>query len=259
MSAGTLHALVLGLVQGLTEFLPISSSAHLILIPRYLGWEDPGLAFDVALHLGTLAGVLIYFWKDLWHLTTHLGEQKERNTVLFLILATIPGALAGLLLEHRAETVFRSPMLIASVLIVMGTFLGLADWLSKGNKTMADLTVGSALGIGLAQAFALIPGVSRSGVTITLALALGLDRREAAKFSFFMSIPIIAGAGVLKSKAILHSPDKLALGVGFLASTVAGIFAIWLLFKIIQTRRYTPFVVYRYLLGIFVLLNPAKF
>src|SRR5476649_1026770 len=104
MTNGLFHTLVLGIIQGLTEFLPISSSAHLILIPRYLGWEDPGLAFDVALHLGTLAGVLIYFWKDLCHLATNLGEQKERNTVLFLIVATIPGGLAGLLLEHKAET-----------------------------------------------------------------------------------------------------------------------------------------------------------
>jgi undecaprenyl-diphosphatase len=259
MTLGASHALILGLVQGLTEFLPISSSAHLILIPRYLGWEDPGLAFDVALHLGTLGGVLIYFWKDLLHLLTHIGEPKERKTVLCIIAATIPGALAGLLLEHKAETIFRSPALIAVVLIIMGTLLGLADWLSKGDKTIADLSIGAALGIGLAQGFALIPGVSRSGITITTALALGLNRREAAKFSFFMSIPIIAGAGILKSKAILHSPDKLALGMGFLASVTAGLFAIWLLFKIIQTRRYTPFVVYRYVLGLFVLLNPARF
>jgi len=259
MTAGSFHALVLGLVQGLTEFLPISSSAHLILIPRYLGWEDPGLAFDVALHLGTLAGVLIYFWKDLCHLATHLGDQKERNTVLFLIVATIPGGLAGFLLEHKAETVFRSPLLIAGVLIGMGTLLGLADWFSKGNKTIADLTIGAALILGLAQGFALIPGVSRSGITITMALVLGLNRSESAKFSFLMSIPIIAGAGILKSKAIMHSPDKFALGVGFLAATVAGLFAIWLLFKIIQTKRYTPFVLYRWALGAFVLLNLARF
>ena len=259
MSVGTIHAAVLGLVQGMTEFLPISSSAHLILIPRYFGWTDPGLAFDVALHLGTLVGVLIYFWKDLLRLATHIQEPQERHTVTYLIVATIPGALAGLLLEHKAETVFRSPALIAIVLIVMGTLLGLADWLSKGNKSIADLSIGAAVGIGLAQGFALIPGVSRSGITITTALALGLDRRDAAKFSFLMSIPIIAGAGVLKSKAILHSPDKVALGVGFFAAAAAGLFAIWLLFKIIQTRRYTPFVAYRYVLGILVLLNLAKF
>jgi undecaprenyl-diphosphatase len=259
MTPASFHALVLGIVQGLTEFLPISSSAHLILIPSYLGWEDPGLAFDVALHLGTLAGVLIYFWKDLVHLATNLDQPKERNTVIYLIVATIPGALAGLLLEHKVETVFRSPALIAGVLIAMGTLLGVADWLAKGNKTISDLNIGSAIGLGLSQGFALIPGVSRSGVTITTALGLGLERREAAKFSFLMSIPIIAGAGVLKSKAIMHSPDKVALGVGFLAATVAGLFAIWLLFKIIETKRYIPFVVYRWALGIFVLLNLSHF
>ena len=178
-------------------------------------------------------------------MAAHVGEPQERNTVTCPVLATIPGALAGLLLEHKAETVFRSPALIAGVLILYRELLGLADWLSKGNKSIADLSIGAALGIGLAQGFALIPGVSRSGITITMALALGLDRREAAKFSFLLSIPIIAGAGVLKSKAILHSPDKLALGLGFFASATAGLFAIWLFFKIIQTRRYTPFVVYR--------------
>ena len=117
MTAGPLHSLVLGLIQGLTEFLPISSSAHLILIPRYLGWEDPGLAFDVALHLGTLAGVVIYFWKDLIALATGISQPEQRKTVLYLIVATIPGALAGYLLEHKVETVFRSSMLIGIVLI----------------------------------------------------------------------------------------------------------------------------------------------
>jgi undecaprenyl-diphosphatase len=150
-------------------------------------------------------------------------------------------------------------VLIAGALILMGTLLALADWMSKGDKTIAELSIGMAIGIGLAQSFALIPGVSRSGVTITTALFLGLNRRDAAKFSFLMSIPIIAGAGVLKCKAILHSPDKMALGAGFLASAVAGLFAIWLLFKIIQTKRYTPFVVYRWALGLFVLMNLPHF
>ena len=259
MSAATLHSLVYGIVQGLTEFLPVSSSAHLILLPRYLGWEDPGLAYDVALHLGTLAGLLVYFWKDLWDLASHPGSPPQKKTLTYLIVATIPGAIAGLLLEHKAETVFRSPALIAAALLIMGGLLALADWLSKGDKAIPDLTLGMALAIGLAQSFALIPGVSRSGVTITTALALGLGRREAAKFSFLMSIPIIAGAGLLKTKAIFYSPDKMALGVGFLGAAVSGLFAIWLLMKYVQTRRYTPFVLYRWTLGAFVLLNLARF
>jgi undecaprenyl-diphosphatase len=244
------QSLVLGIVQGLTEFLPVSSSAHLILIPRYFGWEDPGLSYDVALHLGTLAGVLIYFWRDLWNM---VALPSERKTLGFLIIATVPGAIAGLLLEHKAETVFRSPALIAYALIILGAFLAWADWRLKGNKTIADLTVATAGLIGLAQGFALIPGVSRSGITITTALALGLQRREAARFSFLMSVPIIAGAGILKFKAILLSPDKAALGIGFLSAAVAGFFAIWALMTYVQTRRYTPFVIYRWILGIFVL------
>ena len=261
MHFSLVQSLVLGLVQGLTEFLPISSSAHLILIPRFLGWEDQGLAFDVALHLGTLVGVLAYFWKDLLILAKSVlkpGDsslQGDRRTVGFLIVATIPGAIAGLLLEHKAETVFRSPTLIATTLILMGTALAVADWLCKGNKTVSDLTFKTALTIGLAQGLALIPGVSRSGITITTALALGLERREAARFSFLLSVPIIAGAGILKFKAILSAPDHLAIAVGIAAAALAGYLAIWALMKYVQTYRYTPFVIYRWILGLFVLLR----
>ena len=210
MSTSLTQSLVLGIVQGLTEFLPISSSAHLILLPRFLGWTDPGLAFDVALHLGTLGGVLAYFWKDLWNI--------PRKTIVFLTVATVPGAIAGLLLEHKAETVFRSPALIAGALILMGAALAVADWRGNGDKKISDLTLKKAILIGLAQGLALIPGVSRSGVTITTALAIGLERREAARFSFLLSIPIIAGAGMLKFKAILLSPGKMALAAGCLGA-----------------------------------------
>ena len=259
MPPSILHSLILGIVQGLAEFLPISSSAHLILLPRFMKWEDPGLAYDVALHLGTLVGLLAYYWKELCAMVVHFDEPAQRKTFTYLILATIPGALAGVLLEHKAETVFRSPVLIGTVLIILGALLALADWTSKNDTSIADMTWRAALAIGIAQSFALIPGVSRSGITITVALFLGLERREAARFSFLMSIPIIAGAGLLKSRAILHSPDILALGVGFAGAAVAGLFAIWFLFKIIQTRHYIPFAIYRWVLGLFVLLNLAKF
>ncbi len=263
MPPSLVQSLILGIVQGLTEFLPISSSAHLILIPRFFGWEDQGLAFDVALHLGTLVGVLAYFWRDFWGIVLGVLPSRDRAVaaatgaplLLYLIVATIPGAIAGLLLEHKAETVFRSPALIAGALILMGTLLALADWLSKGDKTIADLTLGMAAGIGLAQGLALIPGVSRSGITITTALALGLNRREAARFSFLLSAPIIAGAGLLKLKAIFSYPDQLALVAGFSASAMAGFVAIWALMKYVQTRHYTPFVIYRWILGLFVLLH----
>jgi undecaprenyl-diphosphatase len=215
--------------------------------------------------LGTLAAVVIYFSNDLWNLLQSVlnpgdvSRAKDRKVVLYLILATVPGAIAGFLLEHKAETVFRSAALIAVALIVMGVALALADWLCRGDRKILDLSVGSALGIGIAQAFALIPGVSRSGVTITVARTLGLERQEAARFSFLMSIPIIAGAGVLKAKEILHDPNKIPLAVGFFASAVAGLFAIWVLMRYVQRNRYTPFVVYRWILGAFVLINLARF
>jgi len=252
MHSAYFQPIILGIVQGLTEFLPISSSAHLILIPHFLGWEDQGLAFDVALHLGTLAAVLAYFWRDFRDMVIH---PSQRKTLGLLIGATIPGAIAGLLFEHKAETVFRAPALIGITLVLLGTALGLADWLCKGDKKISDLTWKTALAIGISQGFAIIPGVSRSGITITTALALGLERREAARFSFLLSAPIIAGAGLLKMKAILSSPDKLALSAGFICAAVAGFLAIWALMTYVQTRRYTPFVVYRWILGLFVLLK----
>lgn len=265
MLSPAIKALILGILQGLTEFLPISSSAHLVLFPRYFGWEDPGLAFDVALHLGTLAAVIMYFWSDLWRLAKSLIQvgdpsyKEDRRLVGLLGLATIPGAVAGLLLEHKIETVFRSPALIAGALITLGLFLALADRFCAGNRKVSDLSWLAALGIGFAQSLALIPGVSRAGVTITTALALGFARTEAARFSFLMSIPIIAGAGVLKIKEIWLSPDRMALGLGFAGATFAGLAAISILMRYVQRRHYTPFAIYRWALGTFVLLNLSKF
>ena len=164
MHSALIQSTVLGIVQGLTEFLPISSSAHLILIPHFLGWEDQGLAFDVALHLGTLLAVLAYFWRDFVDM---IVLPTHRKTLLFLIVATIPGAILGLLFEHKVETTFRSPALIGAALIILGTAMGLADWLCTGDKTMSDLTWKIALLIGISQGLAIFPGVSRSGITIT--------------------------------------------------------------------------------------------
>jgi len=257
--------MMLGIIQGLTEFLPVSSSAHLVLFPDYFGWPDPGLAFDVALHLGTLIAVLAYFRTELMPLARSLFLIKderlaqERALTYKLLLATIPGAIVGLLLERRVESTFRSAQLIAYALIGMGALLALADWWGKGTRDIHAITLGNAFLIGVAQSFALIPGVSRSGVTITLALALGLERTAAARFSFLMSIPIIAGAGILKAKAIWFTPDKAILGVGFGASAIAGFLAIWVLMRYVERHRYTPFVLYRWALGAFVLCHLAKF
>jgi undecaprenyl-diphosphatase len=260
-----LQTLILGIVQGLGEFLPISSSAHLILVPSYMHWPDPGLAFDVALHLGTLLAVVIYFRKDLVVFLQAMTRPNdpslapERRLIGQILIATIPGALAGLLLEHKAETVFRSPFLIGWTLIGLGVLLAIADYTKNGQKTLPDFTWKMALIIGIAQGLALIPGVSRSGITITVALFLGAERSTAARFSFLMSIPIIAGAGVLKFKQILLTPDKLALATGFTGAAISGFIAIWFLLRYVQKHRYTPFVLYRWALGAFVLLNLAKF
>jgi undecaprenyl-diphosphatase len=259
------HALTLGIIQGLTEFLPISSSAHLILVPHYLHWPDPGLAFDVALHLGTLLGVVIYYWETLGRFVealikpTDSAYQSDRRLIGLLVLATLPGAMMGLLFEHKAEALFRSPTLIACTLSGLGLALWLADRLGKGFKTADQMTVWMALWIGLGQGFAVIPGVSRSGITITVALALGIRRAEAARFSFLMSMPIIAGAGLIKLHEILRFPDKLSLLTGFGAAAIAGLFAIWILLRYVQNHRYTPFVLYRWALGAFVLLNASRF
>ena len=259
------QTLILGLVQGLGEFLPISSSAHLILVPSFMHWQDPGLAFDVALHLGTLLAVVAYFWQDLIRYTEAIFRPSDpalaadRRLVWLIGAATVPGAIAGLLLEKKADTVFRSPALIGCTLIGLGVLLAIADYVTRGDQTIPDMSFPMAIGIGCAQALALIPGVSRSGITITVALFLGLQRKEAARFSFLMSIPIIAGAGVLKFKQILHSPDHFALAVGFAGAAVSGLFAIWFLMRYVQNHKYTPFVLYRWILGALVLLNLSKF
>jgi undecaprenyl-diphosphatase len=259
------HKLILGAIQGLGEFLPISSSAHLILVPKYFGWQDFGLAFDVALHLGTLLAVTVYFWKDLTRLAQSVlrpgqpGGEADRRLVGLLLLATVPGAIAGMILEHRVETVFRSPHLVAWTLIGMGLVLMTADYFFSGKKTVAEITVPMALMIGMAQGIAVVPGISRSGITITMALILGLKRRDAAYFSFLLSIPIIAGAGMLKSKEIFYTADKTGLLLGFAGATVFGFFAIGFLLRYVQTRRYTPFAIYRILVGAFVLSRLGDF
>ena len=258
------QAAAMGIIQGLTEFLPVSSSAHLILAPRVFGWDDPGLAFDVALHLGTLAGVLAYFRKDLWTLANQAFLNKDnqassaRSLILAIALATMPGGIAGLLLEHKVESIFRSPALIAGTLIAIGFLMAIADRFGKGEKGLPQLTLRDAMLIGLAQCLALIPGVSRSGITISTALFLGFERTSAARFSFLLSIPIIAGAGLLKSPQIFHAHDPMLIVAGFLASAVSGLGAIWILMKFIEQYRFTPYVIYRLVLGVAILLNLSR-
>ena len=258
------QALVLGVLQGLAEFLPISSSAHLALAPWVFGWEDPGLAFDVALHLGTLATVLWYFRKE-WVVLVRsaLGIARTRRVqtpeewrVVFLVIGTIPGAVAGLLLEDAAETAFRAPALMATTLMVMGVLLWAADRFMPESRTIDQLTWRDALGIGIAQAFALVPGFSRSGSTITGARLLRLDRTGAAVFSFLLSMPITAAAAVLKVPDAIDEGISLPLVVGIVAAALSSWLAISVLLRYVSRHSYGLFAVYRLALGavIFVLI-----
>jgi undecaprenyl-diphosphatase len=257
-----LQAIALGIIQGLSEFLPISSSAHLTLAPWLLGWEDPGLAFDVALHLGTLIAVLWYFrmeWIALVKaafgiLTTGRVETPEKRRVVYLIIATIPGAIGGYLLQSRAESAFRDPQLIAIALIVMGIVLWLADKLVDQQRVLGEMRWVDALLIGLSQVIALIPGVSRSGSTITTARGLRFDRESAAEFSFLMSMPIIAAAVIMEGpKALQQSGLTNELMGGVVASAISGWLAISILMRFVSRHSYGIFAFYRVALGLVVL------
>ncbi|MDP9280194.1 MAG: undecaprenyl-diphosphatase UppP [Gemmatimonadota bacterium] len=257
-----LQAIALGIIQGLSEFLPISSSAHLTLAPWLLGWEDPGLAFDVALHLGTLIAVLWYFrmeWIALVKaafgiLTTGRVETPEKRRVVYLIIATIPGAIGGLLLQSRAESAFRDPQLIAIALIVMGIVLWLVDKLVDQQRVLGEMRRLDSLLIGLSQVIALIPGVSRSGSTISTARGLRFDRESAAEFSFLMSMPIIAAAVIMEGpKALQQGGLTNELMSGVVASAISGWLAISILMRFVSRHSYGIFAFYRIALGLVVL------
>lgn len=260
------QALVLGVIQGLAEFLPISSSAHLTLAPWLFGWPDPGLAFDVALHVGTLLAVLWYFrreWFSLLLAAKNIAVRRRATTdgerrVTFLVIATIPGAIAGLALEKQAEHAFRAPRVVAIALMVTGILLWVADRLARQNRRLGDMRWTDALLIGLAQMFAIIPGVSRSGSTITLGRVLRLDREAAAIFSFLMSMPIIAAAAALKLPLVLREGGvTLPLLVGVAASALSGWLAITVLLRFVTRRSYGVFAAYRLVLGAAVLVMVA--
>jgi undecaprenyl-diphosphatase len=256
------QAIVLGLVQGLTEFLPISSSAHLSLTPFLLGWDAPGLAFDVALHSGTLIAVLWFFrkeWIQLIRAAAGIVRTRSVNTVeekrvVFLILATIPGAIGGLLLEEKAETVFRAPVITGIALIVMGIILWATDRFSSQERPLGNMKWLHALLIGSAQVVALVPGVSRSGSTITAARALKFDRQSAAVFSFLMSMPITAAAIVMKGREVLVQGDLgMQVFVGVISAAVSSWLAIAVLLRYVSSRSYGVFALYRVVVGLAVL------
>ena len=255
----TLQAAILGLVQGLGEFLPISSSAHLVLIPWLFKWNDPGLTFDIALHIGTLIAVAIYFWKDWLKLITKgLTDIRSTEGKLFwyLVAATIPGAVVGFLLEKKAETIFREPVLIATMLILLGVLLYWADRKSVKHIEMNRITFRTSLFIGLSQALAIIPGVSRSGITMTMGLLMGLTREGAARFSFLLAAPIIFGAALVKLPFLISNPSIITINFisGILVSFVIGILSIGFLLRYVQTKNFLPFAWYRFILGSLVIV-----
>jgi len=258
-----LHIIVLALIQGLTEFLPVSSSAHLILGSQLLGWEDQGLVFDVATHLGTLLAVLIYFRQDLLnmalscvHPVTNEAQSQSRNMVGFLVLASVPALLLGFLAKDLVEFYLRDLRIIAVTTLVFGALLWLADVWGKRSRVLHQMNWRSALFIGVAQALALVPGVSRSGITITAGRFLGFDADSAARFSFLLAIPIIAAAGgygVLKV-ALGEAPinwQQFLLAMGFAA--LAGWVCIAAFLALLKRVGLLPFIIYRMVLGIFLL------
>ncbi|OBS09670.1 undecaprenyl-diphosphate phosphatase [Acidihalobacter prosperus] len=253
------HLLALAVLQGLTEFLPISSSAHLILLPRLLDWSDQGLAFDVAVHLGTLGAVVVYFRAELWRMARDWlgslagrGLTAEARLAWAVLWGTIPVGLAGLLLKGWIEQALRTPTVIALATLGFGVLLGLADWAGRRRRDEYSLGWRGVLAIGVAQALALIPGTSRSGATMTAGLALGLTREAAARFSFLLSIPVIVLAGGLELRDLATAGpavDWSTLWIGALISGASAFACIHLFLRLIARLSMWPFVVYRLVLG----------
>jgi undecaprenyl-diphosphatase len=257
-----IQAVVMGIVQGLTEFLPISSTAHLIIVPYLLGWDDPfitSLAFGVMLHLGTLAALLVYFWRDwvqvvpAWFASLRersLGDDPNRRLAWLLLAATVPAAIAGYLLESLVATEFREIGVVAASLAVGAGLLWLVDRVTPKRLQIGSLSIPTAFGIGVLQSFALLPGVSRSGASIAGGLIAGLTREEAARFSFLMATPIIAGAGAFETLQLIRGgndvkPELAPLVFGMLAAFVSGMLAVAFMLRWLRTHSFDVFVVYR--------------
>ena len=252
---------ILGLLQGLTEFLPISSSAHLRIFPEMFGWGDPGAAFTAVIQIGTELAVLIYFRKDIWRIGStwvrslfrpELRGELDSRMGWYIIIGSLPIVLMGIALKDVIERDFRNLWVIGTTLIVLGVILGIADRVGSTDKTIERMTLKHSVFLGLAQACALIPGVSRSGATISMGRFLGYDREAATRYAFLLAIPAVVGAGIFELPEIPHGdnafgpmPTLVATGVSFVVGYVA---IAWLL-RYVSTRSYLPFVIYRILLG----------
>lgn len=245
-----IQSIILGIVQGVGEFLPVSSSAHLIIVPWFLGWKEHSLAFDVALHAGTLLAVVTYFWRD-W-----LGIIRSRF-LWYIVVASVPGAIIGKLFEEKAETVFRSPLLIASAMGLFAAILFLVDRFRDKRRSLKSLNFLDSILIGISQALAIIPGVSRSGATMAAGIGLKFDREAAARFSFLISAPIIFGATALKLgdiTALASGDNGFSIFTGFTASAVTGFLSIRFLLGYLKRHSFTVFVVYRIIFSLVVFL-----
>jgi undecaprenyl-diphosphatase len=260
-----IQAIILGIVQGATEFIPISSSGHLVLVPWLFGWDPPGLVFDTVVHWGTLVAVLAYFWRDWLALITAWlrglcrwdWRDPEARLMWLLILGSIPAAVMGFLLEDFFESLFGKPAWVGVFLLVTAGLLALSERLGERTRELEYLRWPDALAIGLGQAAAIAPGISRSGATIATGLFRGLQRPAAARFSFLLATPIIFGAGLFKLGDLFSAPDPLAqvpaLMVGFLAAAVSGYLCIWGLLRYLKQGKLYPFAIYCACAGVFCL------
>jgi undecaprenyl-diphosphatase len=256
-----LEAVVLGTLQGLTEFLPISSSAHLRIFPELFGWGDPGAAFTAVIQIGTELAVLIYFRKDIWRIASawlkSLFKPEYRGHFdarmgWFIIVGSLPIVILGVLLKDVIERDFRNLWIIGTTLIVMGLVLGIADRIGSNDKEIRQITLRDSVLMGAAQALALIPGVSRSGATLSMGRLLGYEREAATRYAFLLAIPAVVGAGLFELKEIPHGENTYGWGPTIVATVVAfvvGYAAIAWLLRYITTHSYTPFVLYRVALG----------
>jgi undecaprenyl-diphosphatase len=256
-----LKAVVLGVIQGLTEFLPISSSAHLRIFPELFGWGDPGAAFTAVIQIGTELAVLIYFRKDIWRIGSawvrSLFQPEFRGTIdsrmgWFIIVGSLPIVVLGVLLKDVIERDFRNLWIIGCTLIVLGVVLGVADRVGRTDRALGKITLKDAVLMGAAQAMALIPGVSRSGATISMGRFLGFEREAATRFAFLLAIPAVVGAGLFELKEIPHGHNDFGWAPTITATVVSfvvGYAAIAWLLRYVSTKSYTPFVLYRIALG----------
>jgi len=258
-----LQALILGIIQGLTEFLPVSSSGHLVIVPWLLGWSQPSVMFDAVLHLGTVVAILAVFWRDIiriiggWFSSIFKRGplSTEGRLAWLLILSAVPAAILGFLLNNLFESLFGTPPLVAVLLLVTALILWLSEKISKRERTLESLTWLDALLMGVAQGLAIAPCISRSGATLATGLVRGLKREDAARFSFLMAIPVIIGAAGFKLlHATVTSGELSLLLIGFLAALVSGFLVIRAFLKFIRSHSLVPFAVYCVLIGIVTLV-----